>query len=226
MNLPEHDRLPAALDMITDLMGGGVIDKQHWRQVLRIAPAPAVVFSVLMARRGAVVSRDSMAEAMEYRGYDKAGNIKIIDNYIMKIRRSLKRLGYPEAVKTRWGLGWALERDVADKIADRFPKASDPLPVETMRGVSEEPLARAGSPWSQDDDDDLRRMVRRGDLLSAIAYEMDRTERACLERARVLGLRGGIVTRAHEVGRRPGCESVNLHVPEAPPLDSMVDRGC
>ena len=39
MALPEFERLPAALDLIGDLLGGGSADRAHWRAMLGLPPA-------------------------------------------------------------------------------------------------------------------------------------------------------------------------------------------
>lgn len=183
LGLSEEDRLPAALDMIHDLMGGSDAVVTHWRRALNIPPAIAVVFGCLIARPGQVIPRSTIADALEFRGLNSGEGNSTVSVYVSRLRHRLSKLGLPDAIKATPGAGYEFDANTARTIKNLYP--FDPSPA--VDGLDR--FVRAGRKWSREDDDDLKRMYLRRDALSVIAYELDRSERAVLDRASALGLR-------------------------------------
>lgn len=189
MALPEADRLPAALDMIGDLMGGGSADRAHWARALNASPGVAAVFLALWSRPGVTVTHDALSASLEWNGYKAdADNTKV---YVCYLRRALRALGFDDGgVKLHWGVGYYITPALASQLAHLAPVAA---PEYRPRGFlgdrpADDPLARQGEAWSDQDDQDLRRMLLRGDDPVVIADELQRTQRAISERCRTLGL--------------------------------------
>ena len=187
--LPKDEQLEAALDVIRDLTGGGSADVAHWSAVLGMERAAAVVFSVLWARQGAIVSTEVMLRSVESHGFAEWSrqNMSVA---LCKCRRQLAAAGISEGIKNRFGQGYFLTPEAIKALEHRAPAREDGgVGKLTLGSLPEEIVARRGSAWTPEDDGELRRMFLRGDAVSAIAWELERSERACLERLRALGLR-------------------------------------
>lgn len=65
------------------------------------------MFRILFERFGRVVSKEAFLDQM-YQLTDKEPDIKIIDVFICKMRKKLKRTGLD--VRTWWGRGYSLEQ--------------------------------------------------------------------------------------------------------------------
>lgn len=186
LGLPEPEQLPAALNMIRDLMGGGTAEICHWQGVLGVPPAAALVFGVLLSRPGVIVSRETIYSALEFSG--RKGYGKSLDVNICYLRRALRQCGRNASIRAVFGAGYILDQHCAADILERYPPRYA-APRQTLADAAEFPLERRGTPWDNQDDLDLRRMVLRGDELRFIAYELQRTERAVILRCDLLGLR-------------------------------------
>ena len=82
------------------------------------------------------------------------------------------------------------EEDAAKLLAEDAPIV--------LKGLNSEPVKR-GRPWTHDDDEDLLRENDNGSLLSFMAAEFERSERAIMERLKKLG--------AHYHGTAHMCQS-------------------
>lgn len=213
MALPEPDRLPAALDMIRDLLGGGTAEINHWRNVLGARPSVALVFSVLLARPGIITPRETLQLALEFAGRNYVG--KSTDVHVSLLRRLLRKAGHPEPIRAVFGAGYVLDARCAADMLQRYPPRY-PAPRRTLGDVSEHPLERQGCPWDGQDDTDLKRMVVRGDELRFIAYELQRTERAVMARCDTLGIRRKLRVGPVAYPSRVPWDAV--HVPDREPL--------
>lgn len=162
MDLPAADRLQAALDML-DLMAGEDIGQIAWlRRNMGLEPMSARVLIILNNAFPRAVSKDAIYMAIW--GSDSDVIPKIIDVMICKLRKK------GVIIETVWGYGYAL-----------------PERVEIGTEVAREE-ARQHLRWTDENDSDLRAMCRNGSSVRAMAYELERTERAVLERIRLLGL--------------------------------------
>jgi len=191
MGLPQHDRLPAALDLIGDLLGGGTADRAHWRAVLGFPPAQAMLFGMLWARPGQLVTAEALLLAMDFEGYEATEATLRVQ--ISSVRIRLRKRGFPLAIACRWGVGYVLPDKVASALRHLAP---DPAARHALqRSLGDLPAQAAekqGMPWTDQDDDDLRLMVSKGDPRPVIAYELERSERSILDRMSCLGIRAGV----------------------------------
>lgn len=188
MALPEVERLPAALDLITDLFGGGTADRTHWRAVLGIPPQQSLLFAMFYARPGQLVAVDAILLALDFEDY--AATEAGVRVQVSNLRGALARAGVPDAITTGWGMGYALTQQAANALR---PLAPPPPPsraavVRSMGNLEPAGLDRQGCPWTPQDDADLEMMIDKGDSLDVIAFELERTQRAVLDRQRALGL--------------------------------------
>lgn len=168
MALPEAERLDYALDLLDEMAGQrderiGAIMLQYG-----LTRIEAMIASVLDARHPAIVSREMMMTAVW--GHDASVSDKLIDVFICKLRAKMGR----DAIATLWGQGWRLVEPLAVDLAVMHPASRA---IHAYRW------------WSPQEDAELRRMLATGSEPWAIAEELDRTERAVLDRAKLLAAR-------------------------------------
>lgn len=158
MDLPPDERLPAALDLLDTLAGNGEM-LAAWMQAYRLTRQEASVWHVLNGAAGRVVTRDALM--LRAFGFD-SGRARTLDVVVLRIRRKV-----PVRIETVAGVGF--------RATVYLPP---PPPVDTDTTAR----PREGTPWTDDDDAELIRMVRSGSRWWAIAEELDRTERGCMDR--------------------------------------------
>lgn len=170
MALPDRDRLPAALNLLDDLYGQNDRRIAWVKERFKLSRSLAVVMLVLSASAPRIVPRDAIYTALY--GMDGERDPKIVDVLICKLRKKLAPEGI--TIATAWGDGWRMFAPIAMPDAADLPQGSSPA-LKWLR-------------WNGQDDADLRRMVASGSDLSAIADEMDRSERSIRDRIRHLRL--------------------------------------
>lgn len=192
MGLAQSERLPAALDLIGDLLGGGSADRAHWRLMLGLPPAQALIFGMLWARPGQLVTAEALLLAMDFDGYEASeASMKM---HVSHLRASLRRRGFPLAVAARWGAGYALTDTAASAMRHLAPDLAARHALRRSLGdLPAQAAAKQGTPWTDQDDADLRLMVSKGDARPVIAYELERSESAILDRLAALGFRAGVI---------------------------------
>ena len=107
MNLPKDDRLPAALDMLSDVMGDDDQEREHWRLALKIRPQAATVLTMLLARPGRVVRKDVAHMALDATG-SEAISRDLVNVAVHHIRRALERKGIHGAIRSHYGTGFSI----------------------------------------------------------------------------------------------------------------------
>ena len=107
MALPPDDRLGAALDLIDDLTGARGAAVAALSRRYRLTPKEAELVATLNAAFPQVLGREPLF--LRCWGHDSEVNDRIVDIYVMKLRAKLGR----DAIRTVWGLGWVLDRQVA-----------------------------------------------------------------------------------------------------------------
>lgn len=126
LDLPLEDRLPAALDMLSDVLSDDALERDRWCRALKIWPGVSVLLCVLLARPGMIVQSDTVATAFEAYG-SEATPETLIPVYVFHLRRALKREGLAGAIHTHRGIGWSIGADAAAELKRRYPVASGSL---------------------------------------------------------------------------------------------------
>lgn len=170
MEQPVEDRLEYAIGLLEMLMPGRNDERvTYLKGVHGLTPAEAKLLVILHENAGRCVSVASLHAAMYINDAD-APEFKIVTVLICKIRA---KCGDEIDIENVWGHGYKLN------TALEFPSV-DLEPSEVT--VDPTVAAKHNTPWSDQDDDDLRQMVMRGDTWGTIAYELERTVRGCVER--------------------------------------------
>lgn len=170
MSVPADERVDLAIFLLEELTGGVDGSRAWLKKQFGLTKTEASVLATLNRVPGKVYSKTNLYVAV----YGDASDVhdKIIDIFICKIRAKIK----PLVITTFWGQGYCLNEKI------EIPEVSaEPVRVVEY-GVSDE--GRSGTPWTKEEDDDLRVMMENGSKISVIAYEFDRTECACLDRWR------------------------------------------
>lgn len=162
---PPGEQLELAIYMLEELTGG--IDEvlAWWRTTYKLTVAEAKIAAILNARAPRAVSKEALLLAL-----NTDAEIKIVDVFVCKLRKKV-----PFKIETIWGQGYVMRAPVE-------------LPADL--GTFNFTRAQRGHRWTEESDQDLRLMFENGSDISVIAEELERTERAVLERIRDLGLRG------------------------------------
>ena len=107
MALPPGDRLQAALDAIDDLTGarGAAVAALAAGHGLTLKEAE--VLDALNSAFPRVMGREALL--LRCWGHESDVGERITDIYVMKLRAKLGR----DAIRTVWGVGWVLARQVA-----------------------------------------------------------------------------------------------------------------
>lgn len=162
--MPEHDRCAEAMAILRDLLGDsdGGLD-YLWRRY-RIGGAKARILLLMDRAWPRWLEGGHVADVI---GTGRS----VISTHICQLRPRAARHGIQiECECGRY------------RLAKRIDIPDLPIPVRYRKNV--------GGVWTDDDTADLVRMVQSGSEISAIADEMGRTERACLDRMRVLRRKG------------------------------------
>ena len=107
MALPPGDRLQAALDAIDDLTGARGAAVAALAAGHGLTPKEAEVLDALNSAFPRVMGREALL--LRCWGHDSDVGEKIVDVYVMKLRAKLGSY----AIRTVWGVGWVLDRQVA-----------------------------------------------------------------------------------------------------------------
>jgi DNA-binding response OmpR family regulator len=105
--LPPQERLGAALDLIDDLTGANGAAVLALQQRYGLTSREAEVLDALNRASPRALGREPLF--LMVWGHDSEVGEKIVDVYITKLRAKLGR----DAIRTVWGSGWALDRQVA-----------------------------------------------------------------------------------------------------------------
>lgn len=100
----ENERLRARIDELEDILGFRFLPPLEWQ----LTPNEARIFGVILTRP--LATKAALMSAL-YRdeGRDPA-EPKIIDVFVCKIRKKLKRFGI--AIETRWAEGWFMTAEM------------------------------------------------------------------------------------------------------------------
>jgi DNA-binding response OmpR family regulator len=107
MALPPQERLGAALDLIDDLTGASVAAVLALRQRYGLTSREAAVLGALNRASPRALGREPLFLAVW--GHDSEAGDRIVDIYISRLRAKLGRA----VIRTVWGSGWVLDRQVA-----------------------------------------------------------------------------------------------------------------
>ncbi|WP_435170797.1 winged helix-turn-helix domain-containing protein [Falsirhodobacter sp. 1013] len=161
MALPPAERLPYALEVITQLTGQSTDDVVRLRKQLGVTKKHAQMLLALNAAYPRTLTKEQIMTAIHGAGFEQ-------DERVAAVMASHIRAKHPDLLETVWGTGYRLTRKLHIGSAPVMARES------------------AGDPWTEQDDEDLRRMMESGSDLHVIADELDRSERAVSERWRVL----------------------------------------
>lgn len=78
---------------------------------------PASCLEILMRKAPEAVSKRHLTNGMVHT-WDFEDRAKIADVVICKLRKFLRTKGYPDAIKTVWGFGYALDAQVAKALVN------------------------------------------------------------------------------------------------------------
>lgn len=170
MELPEADRLEAAIFWLEEMTGGAEAEVLAYQRRYGIAMQQAKILAVLNAAAPRVVTRQQLYRAL-YPNDDEV-TFKIVDVLVCRLRQALP----PDSIVTQWGTG--LFMPVAVPMPD--------LPERPPGAIASHEF------WTARDDADLLRWHASGWTLDAMAEEIDRTPRAVEERLRRLRKSGAM----------------------------------
>lgn len=120
LELPTEERLAAALDMLSDVLGDDAALRDHWCGALGIWPGVLVLLCALLARPGIIVQTNTIAIALEAQGSEGTPE-RLIPVYIHHLRQAMKPLDLAAAIRTHRGIGWSITPDATTKLKRRFP---------------------------------------------------------------------------------------------------------
>lgn len=121
----------------------------------KMTPKQFRLFDALRRRRPAVVTRDTLLDAMmDPADADDVPTAKTLDVYVCHIRHDLARLGIE--VETFWGIGYGLR--------------IGPVPAEEERAAIK-PMQRRRAAWTASDADTVVQLRRRGYSPAEIALQ-------------------------------------------------------
>lgn len=181
MNQPPEERLGYAIEILRQLCADDVEIIRHYRVAFGMPPQEARVAHFLAQRADRVCSPETIFMAC----WPHLSNtqVKTIDVYICKLRaRGFK-------IETRWGAGYEMSAEEASRV---LPKPREPdhvfnrLPLKSREDQSVNHRVRRSDCWTEEDDAELLRMADNGSDVWYMAQEFGRTERAVIERLRVL----------------------------------------
>lgn len=180
MDLPQEERLHYALDLLEQFTGDGDRGQIAWlRRHFGLSKAKARVLLALNAAYPRMMTHEGILQCLPRGAEDDYQSNNLASVYISHIRAALAKAGGP-GVELIWGQGYRL----TEKL--------------DVGSIDYKGPFRRSCAWSEENDADLRRMAENGSDLAAMAYELERTERAVLERMRALGLgRGGVTDHRH-----------------------------
>lgn len=82
---------------------------------MRIPMQPASCLEILMRKAPAAVSRQHITNNMSHHmGFEDRS--KLTDVVVCKLRKLLRARGFPNAIQTVWGFGYALDSEVAQDL--------------------------------------------------------------------------------------------------------------
>lgn len=160
LSLPVEDRLSYALDPLDRLSGGRRLDFGF-----DLTMKETQLLTALNKASPRMVTKEALHLTM----YGDLGEVgmKIIDVFVCKIRAKMKGKTSLK-IETVWGQGYRL-----------------PTPlITTIRPTIRNRASR--TEWTKDEDEILLEMKTSGSELWAIAEELERSERAIIERLRIL----------------------------------------
>lgn len=159
MALPPAERLPYALEVIEQLTGQSTDDVVRLRKQLGVSKKHAQMLLALNAAYPRVLTKSQIMTAIHGTGWHQ-------DERTVAVMASHIRAKHPTLLECCWGIGYRLTR--------KLDIGSEAVLVRE----------NAGEPWTPQDDEDLRRMFENGSAVHVIADEMDRSERAVVDRWR------------------------------------------
>jgi len=112
-----RERAEAAEAELAFLKETAKSNSQAVAQALRIQLQPASCLEILMRKAPEAVSKQHLTSGMVHTwGFEDRA--KITDVVICKLRKYLRTRGYPDAIETVWGFGYALDAHVAKALAN------------------------------------------------------------------------------------------------------------
>ena len=195
MAQPAEDRLELALQALEAVYPASDFDPLAWKEALGLTGAKARLCHLLLSRAGSAVSHEALLVAANPQASlsGDGPNTDIVKVYAVHLRRAFRSHKLPgRGLIPDWGTGYSLCRETAAAIVPMLSaiaaeREAIQVPYRTPPECPDA-LARAGAPWSDQDDADLTQMYQRGDHLTHIAYELERTERAIRDRIQTLSL--------------------------------------
>lgn len=186
MALPENDRLDMALMLIEDLSGQRDEDLRRVCQGFGLSSQEGRFLLALNKRAPHCVDRDAIYAAI-YCGRDD------VAPSILNVLKSRVAQKTGLTIVTHWGRGFSLSAPVdfgSDDFLERSLETAKRLAQRSAKAVERQRTRLIDvRRWSSADDAELMRMYRCGSQMWAIADELGRSERACIDRIRRLRAR-------------------------------------
>lgn len=92
---------PLGIHIVEDLV-------YYNRQIIDASASVHTILAILIRKRNTLVSRTAIWNQLYSDRVDGGPNPKVIDVYVVKIRKIIKQLGLPFVLETVWGAGWVL----------------------------------------------------------------------------------------------------------------------
>lgn len=108
--LAENQALKDQIDVLKDALAAQMVLPFEWGLTF----SESAVFRVLLKRD--LATKDSIMAAL-YSDRVNPPDVKIIDQFLCKMRRKLKRHGVE--IQTRWGEGWSLDAETRARFTER-----------------------------------------------------------------------------------------------------------
>ncbi len=156
---PPERRLDMALYLLEEVTGRPDESYAYLRTVYGLAKGPSTILCALAAAYPRMMTKDALFATL---GRDEI-DLAIVDVYICHIRRKT-----PAKVRNVWGEGFVLDE-----------------PFEIVRADPAD-RRRERSPWTAQDDADLRAMLASGSRRKVIAEELERSEASIRDRIQLL----------------------------------------
>lgn len=112
-----RERAEAAEAELAYLKETNKSNAQIFAHAMRIPMQPASCLEILIRKSPDAVSKQHLTANITHTwGYEDRA--KLTDVVICKVRKLLRSKGYPDAIKTVWGFGYALDAEVARALVN------------------------------------------------------------------------------------------------------------
>jgi len=186
MSLPKDERLGAAIDAIHMVLGTDSHAVIEISQHFGMSKTMARVLEKLLQRGGSYVTRQNLHSAVW--GVDSDILLESVNVTMVGVRKAVhKKTGIrKELIGTVWGIGYCATPLLVDYAIKHLSGEADTIQVQAKNNtISEDKkaaLVNKSAPWSTEDNATMALMINDGSTWASVAYQLGRTERACIDR--------------------------------------------